>query len=248
LVDKQIQEARERWEEAQQVLAAFLQENLNVEAQANETQVEASSSEDSAQASALDPPKGNTEGETQVISDEPGSEDSTEQEDEKISLLDFPDRLINQRELVRNLQLMVLYRQVPVVGYEQMLAPEEAELERLVALLPEYETLSNRVAQIKASLAMVAARKVELMIEGSFAPAAQIKILDSAHLQPEQMGAFIILLFSMVFSISTGLIVIYLIAYFVDIPLSAEEVQEWMEAPVLASVPRASSRWWRKKS
>jgi hypothetical protein len=95
-------------------------------------------------------------------------------------------------------------------------------------------------------VAKVAGEKVDLILEGSLSPTAQIKVLDTAYIEPDLLKVLVPILLSVVFSASVGLLAVYLLATYLRIPLSSGEVQEWMGAPVLVKLPKAFPSWWRR--
>jgi capsular polysaccharide biosynthesis protein len=164
-------------------------------------------------------------------------------------ILDLPAELATQNALVADLKLKLLALDIPEIGYERALAPVEAELNRLLSLLPEYEELATEVYQLQSMLYLLQARKVDLIISGSLSPAAQVKVLDPASIQSDFMRIFITYLLSVLFAATVGLSVVYLIGYLDRAPQTTSDVQELMGAPVLAQIPsayglRSRSRSW----
>jgi capsular polysaccharide biosynthesis protein len=163
--------------------------------------------------------------------------------------LDLPSELASQNAVVTDLKLKLLTLQIPEIGYQRAIAPVEAELYRLLSLLPEYEELAIDVLQLQSMLFQVQSRKVDLIVSGSLSPAAQVKVLDPASIQSDFLMIFITFLLSIVFAGSVGLLVVYMIAYFDRAPQTIGDVQELMGAPVLAQIPnaygiRSRSRTW----
>lgn len=153
--------------------------------------------------------------------------------------LDLPADLATQNALVTDLKLWLLTLEISENGYEKALAPVEAELHRLLSLLPEYEELAIEVYQLQSMLMLVQSRKVDLAISGSLSPDAQVKVLDHASIQSDFLKILITYLLSVLFAASAGLSAVYLIAYLDRAPQTISDVQELMGAPVLAQIPNA---------
>lgn len=153
--------------------------------------------------------------------------------------LDLPADLATQNALVAGLKLKLLALEISDEGYEKALAPVEAELYRLLSLLPEYEELVIEVYQHQSMLLYVQSRKVDLVVRGSLSPDAQVKVLDHASIQSDFLKVLITYLLSILFAASAGLLAVYLIAYLDRAPQTISDVQELMDAPVLAQIPNA---------
>jgi capsular polysaccharide biosynthesis protein len=153
--------------------------------------------------------------------------------------LDLPSELATQNALVTDLKLRLLAMEISEDGYEKALAPVEAELHRLLSLLPEYEVLAIDVYHHQSMLLFVQSRKVDLVISGSTSPEAQVKVLDPASIQSDFLKILITYLLSILFATSAGLAVVYTIAYLDRAPQTISDVQELMDAPVLAQIPNA---------
>lgn len=157
-------------------------------------------------------------------------------------LVDLPERLDTQQDLVQTMRIMLLNARIDNLGYQAALNAEEARLQRLLELLPEYQVRATRVNQLQTALGMLAAREAELIFQGSLPLSAQVKVLDPAHFEPNLLDTLIPLGLSLSFTLSVAIITIYLLAYFVHIPFSGKEVEAWLDTPVLTSVPNAYKR------
>lgn len=153
-------------------------------------------------------------------------------------ILDLPERLESQQLFVENVQYLLLSNRLNSLGYESALSAEEGKLERMLGLLPEYQVLAARVGQMEQALQMGIARKAELIFEGSRPTAAQIKVVDPAHIESSLLDIVFPVALTATFTAAAAAGAVYLLAYFINTPLSAEDVRQWLGVPILANLPR----------
>jgi hypothetical protein len=108
---------------------------------------------------------------------------------------------------------------------EALVAPERQELDRLMALEPEYQRLAARVGAADGFLATLEARKFDLIVSSALPPDAQVKVLDSAYIQPDTLFTIILYTLGAVLGLSFGLGAVYLIGYFDRTPYDLTDVQ-----------------------
>lgn len=151
---------------------------------------------------------------------------------------DLGQQLATQTALVNDLRRQLAVSRASVVGFNEAIASENAELQRLLMLLPTYEDLSARVDQANAGLNQLQLRKLDALLGGVFAPAAQVKLLDAPRIQPNTLWTLVLYALGIALGAFGGLIAIYLWAYYNRSPQTEAEAAEIVELPVLARVPR----------
>jgi capsular polysaccharide biosynthesis protein len=235
----QIEDSLDAWHEARTALLNFTAEDVGVEEPPTETvSQDAYDRWTKARTAVLrtiaaDPVR--SAGEEAVLA---GADESVD----TLGLLDLPQRLENQQTFVETVQHMLLANRIQSMGYEAALAVEEAELERQLRLLPQYEILAARVTQLEQALQMGAARRAQLLYEASLPAAAQVKVLDPAHIESSFLDVLFPVVLSMTFSLAAAAGMVYLLGYFVHVPFSSEDVRNWLGVPILASLPRGKRR------
>ncbi len=153
---------------------------------------------------------------------------------------DLPSQIASQAALVNDIHRQVVLAKTPSVGLDAALQPEEAELQRLLGLVPEYERLNAEVTQLSGQLNVLEGRKLDFIVNAAAAPAAQIKVLDPAQLQSNALWTVVTYVVGLVVGVFAGLVVVYLMAYFDRTPRSADDVENLVNLPVLARLPRSA--------
>lgn len=151
---------------------------------------------------------------------------------------DFTQLLTTQTTLVNDLKRQLIVARTPTNGFESAVAAETAELQRQLALQPTYDELTSRVDQVSAGLNQLQLRKLDALLNGAFAPTAQVKLLDAPRIQPNILWTLVIFALGILLGAFAGIIVIYLWAYYVRSPQTETEAGEIVDLPVLVRVPR----------
>lgn len=156
---------------------------------------------------------------------------------------DLNQQLDLRRAAQRQLALQEGFRLIrPDAGASQAPALDDqaalqTELDRLVALLPDYERLLADSAQSVSELTQFRNGRLQMRLNGSVSPGDFVRQLDP----PAIASSFIIdLLFYTLGTLGglvAGLLLVYLLAYFDRVPRSVEEVAELTGVPVLARIP-----------
>jgi uncharacterized protein involved in exopolysaccharide biosynthesis len=141
---------------------------------------------------------------------------------------------------VNDIHRQLVLAKTPSVGLDAALQPEEAELQRLLGLAPEYERLNAEVTQLSGQLNVLEGRKLDFIVNAAAAPAAQVKVLDPAQLQSNALWTVVTYVVGLVVGLFAGLVVVYLMAYFDRTPRSADDVENLVNLPVLARLPRSA--------
>ncbi len=118
-------------------------------------------------------------------------------------------------------------------------AEQQAEFERLASLMPQYEEATSRIAQLRGQLVTIQTRKFDLILNGIVTPSAQLKILDTARIEPPALPNWLIAVLGGVLGLLAGQVIVYLLAYFDRTPRTVEEAQDVVGIPALGRMPRA---------
>jgi capsule polysaccharide export protein KpsE/RkpR len=119
------------------------------------------------------------------------------------------------------------------------LAVERAELDRLLALRPEYDRLSLDLSQARLVVIDLRGRMQDIIVSSRLPADAQVKLLDPAELQSNALWSMMIYGLSVLIALFFSLSLIYASAYFDRQPESAEEIEILLGVPVLARIPPA---------
>jgi len=114
-----------------------------------------------------------------------------------------------------------------------LVGPEQDELDRLTSLQPEFQRLSTRVAAAEGFVSTLEVRKFNLTLSAILPPDAQIKVLDSAYVQPDTFFVIVMYALGAVLGLCLGLAVVYLMAYFDRTPYDFSDVQSLYPQQVL---------------
>lgn len=148
----------------------------------------------------------------------------------------------SQMALINELRRQQTTAITPSGSVQQRAQTERAELDRLVALRPDYERLAADVDRAGAELGQFTARRLDMMVSGAVSPTAFIKPLDAAQIQSSFLLDIIFYTLGAVAGFVAGLLLIYVIAYFDRVPRTTEEVHDLLGVPVFGRVPSVSSR------
>ncbi len=170
--------------------------------------------------------------------------------------VDLPDRLIAQRARVEQLAQEVYAASAAAngdrsggggsYGYDYnryyslsaQLNTQQTELNRLEALLPQYQALSFNVSVAQNRLSDFETQNQSLLVNSEIPAQLQVKVLDPARDESQLLTLLLLYGLSAVAGVAIGLAAIYVLAYVYKRPASAEEVAGAVGAPVLVRIPR----------
>lgn len=155
------------------------------------------------------------------------------------SARDLPSQVAAQLALANELRLQYLTSYVSAETLANARATESAELERLVALLPRYQELSQRVLTTSARIEQLEQRKLDTVINSSVTTSAQIKVLDRAMIGTNTLWTIVLYVLGIALGAFVGVVAVYLWGYYDRTPRAEDEVEALVGFPVLARVPRA---------
>ena len=153
---------------------------------------------------------------------------------------DLPTEISSQSALVNDLQRQVLTANVQSAGLDQAISTEESELKRMTDLLPQYEQLNSQVTSIQSQINQMQTEKLNLLVNDSLMPGADVKVLDAPRLQPNTFWQIVFYALGTLLGAFVGLVLAYVFAYFDRTPRTTADVQDLLGVPVLARVPKAS--------
>ncbi|HEX2035732.1 MAG TPA: hypothetical protein VHS99_16265 [Chloroflexota bacterium] len=152
---------------------------------------------------------------------------------------DLPSELATRTATVSELRRQQLTAAAASGGLKEVLAPEEAELQRLLPLVPLNDELTSRLSLAEAQLTQLVARKFDLVLASTLPPAVQLKVLDAPRIQSNLLWTVILYALGAVLGAFVGLLIVYLVTYYDRCPQTVAEVQELTGSVVLVRLPRA---------
>lgn len=154
---------------------------------------------------------------------------------------DLSSELAATTALISELRRQSLASTVANSGFGDALTREEARLQRLRVLSPEYEQLSSAVQQAESLLTQLQLKKVDMVVGGSLPASVQVKVLDPPHIQSNLAWTFMLYVLGAALGLLGGLVVVYLLASSDRSPESVEQVEDLIGVPVLVRVPNGFS-------
>src|SRR5262249_30082327 len=156
------------------------------------------------------------------------------------SVNDLNAEISNHIAAVSELRRQAMLSATVPPGATDLVAPEQAELDRLYALVPEFERLSAVLSAAEANLEGLEAHKLQVVIASILPASAQVKVLDSARVQPDILFTIIVYTLGALLGVFGGLAVVYLMAYFDTTPYDRADVEAlYPRAVLVLRVPRA---------
>ena len=143
----------------------------------------------------------------------------------------LPTRASQQLALVSQLRLASL------TGFQSALAAEEAELERLLSLGPEYSRLTLALDNAEESQFGLEREVLSIVAGQTLAAEAQVKIFDSAEIQSNVFWKMLTYALAFTLAILLSLSIVYLYAQFERLPPTIEELEETFGLTVTTQVP-----------
>jgi capsular polysaccharide biosynthesis protein len=128
----------------------------------------------------------------------------------------------------------------PPPNTSDLLPPEQQELDRLMSLEPEYQRLAAAYSSANALVTTLEGRKFDLIVSSIVPADAQVKVLDSAYVQPDTFFMIILYALGAVLGLCLGLAAVYVIGYFDRTPYDVSDVQALYREPQLV-VPMPSA-------
>jgi uncharacterized protein involved in exopolysaccharide biosynthesis len=159
--------------------------------------------------------------------------------------IDLPNRIQQQRNVVGQLTLAASSAKADGApnryqSFIKDLARERVELNRLSALLPQYDQLLFEVSAAQAREQEFDAQNQQLLINTLLPSEVQVKILDPAVYEDQLLYELLIYGLGAVAGIVLGLAAIYVLALVYRRPATAEEVAQALGAPILVRIPRVA--------
>ena len=126
------------------------------------------------------------------------------------------------------------------VSLNSKLATEQAELDRLTALLPQWEALDFQVSAAQQKFQAFNQEEQTILVTQLLPAQDQVKVLDPGREQSQLLFLLLIYGLGVVAGAILGLSAVYLLALIHKRPPTAEEVADTFAAPVLVRIPRAA--------
>jgi capsular polysaccharide biosynthesis protein len=152
---------------------------------------------------------------------------------------DLPSAIQSQLSLVNQLAVSQVGANTSAQTMQQQLDTEEQELRRLSGLEQQYNDLALKYGQAQGTVAQIQQREVDMIIGQTIPTAAFVRQLDSASVQSRLWFTFITYALGILVAILLALSTVYVLAYFERQPLTVDEVERDLGAPVLVRLPVA---------
>jgi capsular polysaccharide biosynthesis protein len=152
---------------------------------------------------------------------------------------DLSAEIAARNSTVSDLRRQILTSSSSISGLNTVIDSEEAELQRLRSLQPEYDKLAAPVTTGEAKLGQLQLKKVDIVVAGSLPPEVLVKVLDPPYLQSNAVGAVVLYILGIALGILGGAVLVYVVGYFDRTIESAEQTEQLVGAPVLVRVTRA---------
>lgn len=121
-----------------------------------------------------------------------------------------------------------------------LLGTEQAELDRLTGLLPQYTALDFQVQAAQTQVTDFNAQQTSLLVTQLLPAEAQVKVLDPGRDQSQLLFLLLIYSLGLISGAILGLSAVYLLVLSRPRLASAEEVVDVFSAPVLVRLPRGA--------
>lgn len=119
---------------------------------------------------------------------------------------------------------------------------EEAELQRLMSLEPEYTKLDSALSQAEGLRFTIDQQILSVVVAQTLPNESQVKLLESAVVVSGLWWAMITYALAVMLAIFLSLTLIYLLAFFERTFPTSEELERQLGAPVLVRVPEATEQ------
>jgi hypothetical protein len=120
---------------------------------------------------------------------------------------------------------------------EAALAEEDAELQRLLALEPEYERLNLILQKTEGRLAELERRVVDTVVGRTLPAEAQVKLLDDAEIRTDVFFTLITYALAVTLAIFLAISIIYFFALYERVAPSPQELEAIFGQSVTTQVP-----------
>jgi len=172
---------------------------------------------------------------------------------------DLEARIAKQRDIVYSLHLAAVVARADQRGayaagqywqgvqdqyraneLEAALAPEQAQLAKLVAMEIPYGIVAANIATAQNQVNQLQQYELSAVTGEQLPFTAQIKIIDHAQLQSQLLTKALTIAIAALLGVFAGAAAIYMLALVSKVPEGADEIAGAFGAPVLARIPRTT--------
>lgn len=150
----------------------------------------------------------------------------------------LPSAIQAQQALVSQLIVAQAASQARAGALGEALRREQAELDRLLSLKPQYDKLSLGLQKAEGQLSKLEDTVIDIQARRTLPAQPEVKVMQEATLQSDLWWLLLTYGLATALSLFLGLTAIYLLAYFHAMPWTAAELEGHLGWPVLAQVPR----------
>ncbi len=149
-----------------------------------------------------------------------------------------PAAVQTQLALVNQLAVSQAGGRATASAAQDALAAEEAELQRLLNLEPEYRRLSVDLESAEARRTTLEQRVLDIISGQTLPTETQVKLLNAAEIQSNFFWDALTYALGVTVAILLSITIIYLFASFERVAPSVRELEEIFDQPVITQVPR----------
>ncbi|HEX5478301.1 MAG TPA: hypothetical protein VFY79_01135 [Dehalococcoidia bacterium] len=118
---------------------------------------------------------------------------------------------------------------------------EQAELQRLLALEPQYDQLNLDLVNAESQRTSLSQHVLDVSIGQSLPASIQVRVLQDATIESNMVMTLLTYGLAIFLAVFVSLTAIYLLAYFEKMPASVEDIERVFGKPVIGRIPAAGS-------
>lgn len=156
------------------------------------------------------------------------------------SVSQVPGAIQSQLALVNQLTIADATSKSNASAVQSALAQEQAELDRLSSLEPEYNKLNLELQKAEGQLSSLQQRVLDVIASRTLPATAQAKLLQPATLQTSLVWTVLTYGLGVFLAVFVSVSCVYLLAYFQRVPPTIDEIEKALGTPVLGHIARAT--------
>lgn len=118
---------------------------------------------------------------------------------------------------------------------------EQAELDRLLALEPQYDQLSLDLVTAEGQRTSLAQHVIDVAVGQSLPASVQVRVMQDASIQSDMLMTLLTYGLGVFVAVFASLTTVYVLGYFEKVPASIDDIERVFGRPVIGRIPTATT-------
>jgi capsule polysaccharide export protein KpsE/RkpR len=150
----------------------------------------------------------------------------------------LPASVQSQMAVVSQLTIADASSRASAGNVQSALVAEQAELDRLTSLQPQYDELNGNLQKAQTQLASLQQKIIDVIAGQTLPASAHTRLMQDAQIQSNLLFTLLTYSLAVFVALFVSTTIVYLLAYFEKAPTKVEDLEREFGAPVIGRVAR----------